>query len=233
MHEFAGLRAAVELAGIGGFDYDHARGFDAIVAGVCGDRDVVADFYVCYEAAALLHAYERFFAVFPFRHAHAPGKDARVHAHVGKRLCEGEGAAPCLAVLARLGGSAERHVALLLLGGSLFGDWAEREIVHEGCRGGAAVDPRDFVGKEGKRKILRPFDYSAAFGVERRGRHARGVKSFEHGILLWRPVVRGALAVGHEPRNERPRHLARAGHRHLYVVAILESPHDLADFVAR
>ena len=139
VHALERLRAAVKLAGVRGLHDHHAAALDAVVAGVDGHGDVVGDRDVGDEATALLDAQLRLLALLPLGHAHAPAEDARIDAHVGKRLRERERPAPRLARL--VAGRAARHVVGLLLVRTELGDRTHREAVHERGRRGAVVHP--------------------------------------------------------------------------------------------
>ena len=230
MDEFLRLRATVELARVGRLHHHHAGPLDALIARVERNRDVVADRDVRDEAATLLHAQQRLLALLPLGHGDASAEDARIHAHVGQRLGEREGAAPRLA--GRVTGRAERHVFLLLLGRPQLGDRPQREIVHERRGRGPVVNPGRFVGDERKRQVVRTFEETAILGVQRRRRHAGAVERIEERLLLGRPLVREALTVRHKLRHDGPRRLARAGDSHLDIVPLREAPHDLAHLVA-
>ena len=230
MDELLRLRATVELAGIGGLDNDHAAALDAVVAGVGGNGDVVADGDVRDEASALLDANHRLFAFFPLGDGDASAQDARIDAHIGQRLGERERTAPRLA-----GGIArrtERHVALLLFRRAQFRDRPHRKVVHEGRRGRAIVHPRRFVGKERHREVARSLEKPAVGHFKPGGCLPGGIEGIEHRLLLCGPVVRGALAVGDQAGHHAACHGTCAGDGHLDVVAFGIAPHDLAHFVA-
>ena len=224
------LCAAVELAGIRGLHDHHAAALDAVVAGVDGHGHVVGDCDVGDEAAALLDAQLRLLAILPLRHAHAPAENARIDAHVWKRLRERERPAPRLASL--VAGCATRHVVGLLLVRAEFGDWPHRETVHERGRRGAVIDPAELVGEQRRGEVLRTVEQPAVFLLERARGDARGVKRVERALLLGRPIMSLALSASDELGHDATRHATCARDGHLNIIPFGKAPHYLTHLVS-
>ena len=104
VHQFARGRAAVEGAGVGLFQDDHAGALDARVVGFHRRRDEVGEPHVGDEAAALLHLQHGLFAFLPFGHAHLAAEHAGIDADVRDGLGEAERAAPGSCGLRRAAG---------------------------------------------------------------------------------------------------------------------------------
>ena len=231
MHHLVRGGAAVEDAGVGIFDDDHAARLDARVGGIDGDGGEVGEAHVGDEPGALVDVEHGFLAFLPLGDLHLAAEQAGLDADVRQRLGEGERAAPDLAVVTRLRRHALAHVVVALLLGAALVDGREREVAGEGAGGGAGVDPGELVAQEREDEVLRALDEAALVRVHERGGDAGGVVGGEELVFLGRPLVGVARALGDELRHDAAGDAAGGLHEHLDVEAVAEAPHDLAHVV--
>ena len=215
MHQLFGSGAAIERARVSLFQNHHATALDARVVGVHRGGNKIGERNAGNEAAALVHLEHRFLAVFPIGDAHFAAHHAGVDAHVRNGLGQREGAAPGLAVFTRLRRSGELLVAGDLLQCAALVNGREREKSCQARGRRAAIDPREFKGRETEREILGSDDEAALFGLHEGRGDARTVEGVEHFILGRGPLVRIAFAGRHHAGHGSARHAARRCHKHL------------------
>ena len=231
MHHLVGRRAAVEGAGVGVLEDDHAARLDSRVVGVDGDGGEIGEAHVRNEAGALVDLQQRLLAVLPFGDAHFAGEQAGLDPHVGQRLGETEGPTPHPAVFARLGRDAAAHVVVALFLGAALVDGRKGEIACEAAGGRAGVDPGEFERDQGEHEVFRAFDKTALQGVHEAGGDPGGVVGLEQFVLLRSPFVTIPCPPCHQPGDEAARDPARGLNEHLEIVPVLITPHDLAHVV--
>ena len=232
MGQLLGRRPAIPGAGIRVLEDHHATALDARVARIHGGGDEVRRSHVRDEASALVDLQQGLVSILPLGDAHAAAQHAGVDADIGNRLGEGERSAPDLAVLARLRRDGARHVGLLLLGGAPLVDGRQRQRVGHARCSRAGVDPGQLVRNQSHHEVLRPFDVSAVFGIDRRGGDPRGIELLEQRRLVLGPLVRVPGALGDRTRNRATGHGPRGLDDHLVVKPVGKSPHDLPNVVA-
>ncbi|KAF5038846.1 hypothetical protein DSECCO2_550040 [anaerobic digester metagenome] len=223
-------RAAVEQAGVGLFQDDHARGLDARVGGVHGHGGEIGEVHARDEAAALVDLEHGLLAFLPGIDSHLADEHAGVHADVGQGLGQAERAAPGGLVRGR---GAQAHVVVALFGGAALVDGRQGQVARQGAGGRAGVHPGQFEGDQGQGHVLGPLDEAALVRVEEDGGDAGLVEGGEQLVFLLVPFVGVARALGHQPGDQSPRHGAGGLDGHLEVEAVRETPHDLPDVVAR
>ncbi len=232
MHELLGGRTAIVDPGIVLLQDDHAAALDTLVPRIDRRRDEVGERHVRDEAAPLLDVQDRFLSLFPLLDADLATQHAGVDAHVRNGLRQRESAPLDRPVLAGLRRREAPHILVFLLRRPLLVDRRQTEVARHRAGGRAAVHPRQLERRQRQRQVLGAGDKAAVLGLQKDRRDARRVVRLEQRVLLFGPLVGVPCSLGDEPRHRPTGHRPHRLHQHLEVVAVGETPHDLADVVA-
>ena len=202
------------------------------VVGINGGGDEVGEAHVGDEAAALFHLQQRLLPVLPFGDAHLAASMPVSTPTKGIGSVRQKAPRQWRAVLAGLGGAAQRHVVGALLGGAALVNGRQAEASGQAAGGRAGIHPGQLEGDQRQREVLRARRGSRPV----RRVHEDAVMPDSSKACSKRPssavhswVLRAPC--GHQPGHRAARDGAGGLHQHLQVVAVGKAPQNLADVV--